>query len=79
MQSRINVYMGYSARTVRFRYTEWVEYDWEKRKPVFANVSAVELYDHDRDPGEMENVHGYKAYANVEQQLGQLLRNRLSR
>ena len=71
--------MGYSARSVRFRYTEWVEFDWMGKKPVFANVSAVELYDHELDPGEMENVHGRLRYAEVERHFGRVLRERLAR
>lgn len=71
--------MGYSARSVRFRYTEWVAFDWMEKKPVFANVSAVELYDHEIDPGEMENVHGRPSYAGIERQFAKVLRERLSR
>lgn len=43
--------MGYSMRTVRYRYTEWIE--WESEKIV-----AKELYDHKRDPEEMVNIIG---------------------
>jgi arylsulfatase A-like enzyme len=41
--------MGYSMRTDRWRYTEWIE-----RKP--GKVVARELYDHQADPGENTNV-----------------------
>lgn len=40
--------MGYSVRTAKVRYTEWR--DWESGK-----VLAAELYEHDRDPGELVN------------------------
>jgi iduronate 2-sulfatase len=40
--------MGYSVRTPHVRYTEWR--DWETGKLV-----AAELYDHARDPNELEN------------------------
>jgi len=43
--------MGYSMRTERYRYTEWIE--WESGKIV-----AKELYDHKRDPEEMVNIIG---------------------
>lgn len=42
-------FMGYSARTERWRYTEWR--DWKN-----GNVVARELYDHDKDPLETVNV-----------------------
>jgi iduronate 2-sulfatase len=40
--------MGYSVRTPHVRYTEWR--DWETGK-----LLAAELYDHARDPNELEN------------------------
>jgi len=40
--------MGYSMRTDRYRYTEWLD---EARKQV-----AVELYDHENDPDENVNI-----------------------
>jgi iduronate 2-sulfatase len=43
--------MGYSLRTARYRYTEW-------RDVKAGKVTARELYDHDQDPGENENVAG---------------------
>jgi len=41
--------MGYSVRGDRFRYTEWREF-------ATGRVQARELYDHETDPGETENV-----------------------
>ena len=41
--------MGCSVRTDRFRYTEW-------RRRKDGKILARELYDHRRDPAEMENV-----------------------
>jgi len=41
--------MGYSMRTDRWRYTEWLD-----RKS--GEVVARELYDHENDPAENENV-----------------------
>ena len=41
--------MGYSARTERFRYTEWRDFET-------GAVLARELYDHDADPMETANV-----------------------
>lgn len=42
-------YMGYSVRTDRYRYVEWVK--WETRETV-----ARELYDHEADPLEAVNL-----------------------
>lgn len=39
-------FFGYSLRTARWRYTEWGE----------AGKNGAELYDHDRDPGELTNL-----------------------
>jgi len=44
-------FMGYSARTERWRYTEWR--NWKT-----GTVVARELYDHDKDPLETVNVAG---------------------
>ena len=41
--------MGYAVRTNRYRYVRWV--DWETKRIV-----AEELYDHRRDPNEMQNI-----------------------
>ena len=41
-------------RTPRWRYTEWDE-----------GKKAVELYDHDRDPGEYVNLAGDARHAAV--------------
>lgn len=43
--------MGYSLRTDRYRYTEWREFGSE-------DVLARELYDHEKDPDEMQNIAG---------------------
>jgi iduronate 2-sulfatase len=43
--------MGYSMRTDRYRYTEWVHL-------VSGDAVASELYDYDQDPGETVNLAG---------------------
>jgi iduronate 2-sulfatase len=44
--------MGYSIRTVRYRYTEWR--DWHS-----GNVLGLELYDHVEDADETVNLAGH--------------------
>jgi len=48
--------MGYSMRTHRYRYTEWVAFDPSVFKANFSKVYAKELYLHEEDPLEMVNV-----------------------
>jgi arylsulfatase A-like enzyme len=49
--------MGYSIRTKRFRYTEWVTNNYRTYLPYNQNnVLARELYDYEKDPLETENL-----------------------
>lgn len=57
--------MGRSMRTERYRYTEW-------RVPG-KDFLAVELYDHEKDPGEDVNVAGSAEYAAVQKELAAAL------
>ena len=50
--------MGRSVRTERFRYTEWN-----------GGETAVELYDHEKDPKEMTNVAKDPAYTQFVSEL----------
>jgi len=60
--------MGYSMRTDRYRLTLWVD----REDP--DKVEAVELYDHERDPGENVNVAGDPANARLVEELTARLR-----
>jgi iduronate 2-sulfatase len=62
--------MGYSMRTRRYRYTEWVEPD---KKGVFAR----ELYDHDEDPGENVSLALRPEYADLIERLSAQMRREL--
>ncbi|TFH36970.1 MAG: DUF229 domain-containing protein [Bacteroidia bacterium] len=44
-----NTYMGYSMRTSRYRYNEWIDY-------FAGELSGRELYDHLNDPDENINI-----------------------
>ena len=49
--------MGYSMRTRRYRYTEWVRYDYSTGGiPNWEDKCSVELYDHSVDPHETNNI-----------------------
>lgn len=58
--------MGVSVRTPRYRYTEWRGYD-------NGEVLARELYDHQTDPGENENVVDAVGNSEAMKQAEQLL------
>jgi iduronate 2-sulfatase len=47
--------MGYTMRTSRYRYTEWLRSD--------GSLRDLELYDHDSDPHETRNVGNQKTHA----------------
>ena len=57
--------MGYSMRTDRYRYTEWIRRGGE--------VEARELYDHERDPKENVNLAVRKDHAETVRKLGTML------
>ncbi len=54
--------MGYSIRTDRYRYTEWRDF-------ASKAIIARELYDHQSDPGETENLAESDECNEVVQQL----------
>jgi len=54
---------GYSIRTPRWRYTEWLE-----------GEAGVELYDHEADPHEITNLADDPAHADTVAELSKRLR-----
>lgn len=59
--------MGYSMRTERYRYTEWVE---PGKEPA-----ARELYDHQKDPDENTNLANRPEFADLVARLSAQLRS----
>ena len=52
-----SLYMGYTMRTDRYRYTEWVKFRGSPTyKPTWHNNKGTELYDHQDDPDENHNL-----------------------
>ena len=56
-------WMGYTMRTDRYRYTEWVRWNGSALAPIWSHLVATELYDHEgddgpyTDPDRFENVN----------------------
>ena len=44
-------WMGYTMRTDRYRYTEWVGWNGSTLQPIWDALKAAELYDHLNDTG----------------------------
>jgi len=59
--------MGYSVRTERHRYTEW-------RRIGEKDVKARELYDHEKDPDENQNVAEEKENREIVERHSELLK-----
>ena len=53
--------MGYSVRSVQYRYTEWLKWNGTRLHGEWDQVLGVELYDHTSDTGRdfdgFENVN----------------------
>ncbi len=62
--------MGYSMRTDRYRYTEWIK----KGEDDGKEVVGVELYDHLRDRDENVNVAGRAEHKRLVAELSEMLR-----
>lgn len=66
--------MGYSLRTTRYRYTEWVGNDFRATKPFKeSDVTDFELYDYEKDPDETQNWVNNPKYATIKKDLANKL------
>lgn len=67
-------YMGYTMRTDKYRYTEWVGFSGPPNyKPDWSNVQGIELYDHQADPEENHNVAHHHENVQITQDLSKML------
>merc|ERR1712066_996491 len=53
-------WMGYTMRTDRYRYTEWVRWNGTTLSPIWSDLKAVELYDHKDDVGAWTDADKYE-------------------
>jgi len=53
-------WMGYTMRTERYRYTEWVGWNGTALAPLWGAVVARELYDHQGDDGPWTDPDKYE-------------------
>lgn len=60
--------MGYAIRTDRYRYVEWRNFKTNE-------VKSIELYDHQSDPGEVNNIAGISANIALIRELQQQLQD----
>jgi len=72
--------MGYTIRTKRFRYTEWIGNPYTAEFPYNqAKIIATEMYDYEKDPLETKSVIGDKVYANEEVMMKKLFTEAMNR
>lgn len=67
--------MGYSIRTKRYRYTEWISFNNTLFTINWNEVHGLELYDHTIDPDESNNIYLVPKYKYIKKYLSKLLRS----
>ncbi|ELU10818.1 hypothetical protein CAPTEDRAFT_174794 [Capitella teleta] len=48
--------MGFTVRTAKYRFTEWVSYDYKETGADWNKICGTELFDHEVDPNETKNL-----------------------
>lgn len=74
----INI-MGYSLRTERFRYTEWISFNSTNFKRNWNKSCGVELYDHKNDKFETTNLINVPTYRDLIRHFSDVLRKKFDR
>lgn len=67
--------MGYSIRTKRYRYTEWIKFNNKLFTSDWNTIYGIELYDHLKDRDESNNLHLRPEYKLIQRYLSKLLRS----
>ncbi|WP_304064242.1 sulfatase [Pedobacter glucosidilyticus] len=62
-------HMGYALRTKQYRYVEWIKDFRTTTNFNTTMVSAMELYDYEKDPLETRNVVNDPAYKKIKEEL----------
>uniref|UniRef100_A0A7M4EGX0 Iduronate 2-sulfatase n=1 Tax=Crocodylus porosus TaxID=8502 RepID=A0A7M4EGX0_CROPO len=66
--------MGYSMRTVDYRYTVWVGFNPNNFKANFQDIHAGELYMVGTDPGQDHNIYNNSLHSNFVKKILEFLR-----
>lgn len=74
----INI-MGYTIRTKRFRYTEWISFNNTLFTRNWKKKYGIELYDHLIDPDESRNFYLVSKYKKCIKHLSTILRSHVER
>ncbi|XP_068628041.1 iduronate 2-sulfatase [Battus philenor] len=69
--------MGYSVRTPRYRYTQWISFNSSSFTRNWDNIYGIELYDHLFDPDESNNLYNNTKYRNQKHRLYKLLKEQV--
>jgi iduronate 2-sulfatase len=65
-------YIGYSMTTERYHYVQW--HHWDNDAELTGKQVAVELYDHQLDPGENINIVDHDKHAELIRRLARQLK-----
>lgn len=74
-QVRKKEVMGYSIRTQRYRYTEWIDFDFSTNTPDWTALRDQELYDLTADFEQNFNVVSDSGYSGVVSELSAALQS----
>ncbi|CAH1787475.1 unnamed protein product [Owenia fusiformis] len=66
--------VGYSIRTLAYRYTEWLQYNEYSGAIEWNNVVGAELYDHKDNDDELTNLAFLKSHKVIRQILSEEIR-----
>ncbi|XP_050681563.1 iduronate 2-sulfatase [Leptidea sinapis] len=70
--------MGYSIRTKKYRYTEWISFNSSLFTKDWNTIHGIELYDHEMDPDESYNIFDCKTYLHTRKKLSKMLRTQVN-